>query len=329
MTAVLHSNVNGIGTNNPGTSSTMRYTLVDGRTVFVTAKLMTPDEAATLLLLNTKNRNVSADSLHKLVTAMLSCQYLFTGDTIKIVRDQNGLEILGDGQHRLEAIVKTGIPVDVLLVENLDPVAMKFLDQQRNRKVGDILRMVYDKKDLKNHTVMTGIAKILMGGYEDRFSSADRVQIAEWISEGRTELLQTWANWARSVSDECGSVQMNGRGASRSMTASPLGALAMVMVDQGANEELVKDFFFRIASGLVSDSDLSNVIPAIRKRQNKGIPLVSGGSGGSQTPLLSEFSVYINAYNKWVIGDPIQVIQGTGSPVKTFSDLPKASKFGQ
>lgn len=326
MTAILpQPALNGSLTR--GTESSMRYQLMCGRVIVITAKRITPREASELLLLNTKNRRQSAETVSRIATAIASNEFMFTGDTIKIVRTEAGIFVLGDGQHRLEAIAKAGIPVDVLIVENIDPKAMSVIDQQRNRKVGDILRMVYEHQSLKNDTIIAGIGKIFMGGYENRFH-ATKAEIAKYVNT-RIDEFQTWASWSRTISDETDKVQMAGRGPSRAMTASPVGALAMFMVDDGADVELVTDFFYRIATGLVSDRDETNVIPAIRKRQKNGTPLVSGGSGGSMTELMSEFSVYIQAYNRWVIGEKVQVIKGQKTAIRSFADLPKVSKFGR
>lgn len=318
MTSVLTNNSNGVAVSH---ESSMTYRLSTGREIRITAKLMWPQEAANLLLLNTRNRRQSTETINRIATAIAANEYLFTGDAIKIVMDENGIHVLGDGQHRLEAIVKAGKPVDVLLIENLDPKAMTFIDQDRNRRVGDILRMVYQHQGIKNDTIITGAAKILMAGYEGRFH-ATKPEIAVYADE-HMDLLQRWAAWARGVSDETGKVQLPAnRGMSSAMTASPLAALAICMVQQGADEDLVSDFFFRIAKGLVSDSDTSNVIPAIRKRQSNGVPLVSGGSSGSITALFSEFSVYIQAYNRWVSGEAVTVIKGVKKSIRAFKDLP-------
>jgi len=318
MTGVLINNSNGVAMSH---ESSMTYRLMNGREIRITAKLMWPQEASNLLLLNTRNRRQSPETISRIATAIAADEYLFTGDAIKIVMDENGIHVLGDGQHRLEGIVKAGKPVDVLLIENLDPKAMTFIDQDRNRRVGDILRMVYQHQGIKNDTIITGVAKILMAGYEGRFH-ATKPEIAVYADE-HMDLLQRWAAWARGVSDETGKVQLPAnRGMSSAMTASPLGALAIYMVREGADEDLVTDFFFRIAKGLVSDSDTSNVIPAIRKRQSNGVPLVSGGSSGSITALFSEFSVYIQAYNRWVYREHVTVIKGVKKSIRSFKDLP-------
>jgi len=325
MTSVLINNSNGVPVAH---ESSMTYRLSTGREIRITAKLMWPQEAANLLLLNTRNRRQSSETISRIATAIAADQYFFTGDAIKIVMDENGIHVLGDGQHRLEAIVKAGKPVDVLLIENLDPKAMTFIDQDRNRRVGDILRMVYEHQGIKNDTIITGVAKILMAGYQGRFN-ATKPEIAVYADE-HFELLQHWAAWARGVSDETGKVQLPAnRGMSSAMTASPLGALAIYMVQQGADEDSVTDFFFRIANGLVSDSDTSNVIPAIRKRQSNGMPLVSGGSSGSLISLFSEFSVYIQAYNRWVSGEPVTLIKGVKRSIRSFKDLPAVTGASQ
>jgi hypothetical protein len=66
---------------------------------------------------------------------MESGEWLENGDTIRF--DWNGM--LLDGQHRLEAIVKSGIPQMCLVVRNLDPKVFDSIDQGIRRTNGDAL----------------------------------------------------------------------------------------------------------------------------------------------------------------------------------------------
>lgn len=305
----------------------MNFTLDDGRKITVTYKLLTPTEAAELLSLNTRNRRMNSKSSDVIANDIADGEWKFTGDTIKIATDANGTRFLADAQHRLEAIIKGQIAVPVLIVENLHPEVTDIIDQGRPRGVGDILRMTYGRKELKNDTIIAGIAATLMIGYglSDR---PNRRDIADYANTHMDEL-SIWASWAKSVSSESDKVQIAPGHTVSAFTPSPVGALAIYMTDQGADYELVTDFFCRISSGLISDKDQTNVIPVIRKRQKNGIPLARLGGGGAIVALFTEFASYINAYNKWVCGEQIQMIKGQKQPIKTFDQLPAVSKFGR
>lgn len=309
--------------------TTMSFTLDDGRTITVTFNpSFGPAEASKMLrTLNTRNRRLNPKSSQLIAEAICDGEWKFTGDTIKIATDSNGTRFLADAQHRLEAIIMGGIPVPVLIVENLDPEVTDIIDQGRPRAVGDILRMTYGRTEIKNETIIAGIANLLMTGY-GLAAQPNRRQVAEYANI-HIDKLSTWASWAVSVAHESDKVQIAPGHVVSAVTAAPAGALACYMTDQGADFELVADFFFRISSGLVSDKDETNIIPAIRKRHKNGVPLARIGGGAAITALFTEFANYINAYNKWVSGEHLAIIKSQKQPVKTFDQLPTVSKFGR
>jgi hypothetical protein len=156
-----------------------------------------------------------------------------------------------------------------------------------------------------------------------------RRQVAEYANENFGHL-EAWCSWAKSVSDESPRVNVGGRRFAAALSSAPLAALAIFMTDSGGDYELVTDFFRRIATGLISDSDHSNVIHAIRKRQVNGLPLSRITGGGSSTSyVLAEFATYITAYNRWVEGEEVSIIKGQKQAPKNFSELPAVSKLGR
>jgi len=65
---------------------------------------------------------------------MLAGQWKLTGDSIKF----NGSSLI-DGQHRLQAIVRSGVTVKCLVVRNLARDVFDVLDTGRSRQAGDVL----------------------------------------------------------------------------------------------------------------------------------------------------------------------------------------------
>ena len=95
---------------------------------------------------NTKNRRLNPSHVRRIALQMKNGQWLFNGDTICF--DTNG--ILVDGQHRLEAIVESGVTVKCIIVRNLDPQVIMTKDiEMKTRNLSDLLAM--DKvKDASN-----------------------------------------------------------------------------------------------------------------------------------------------------------------------------------
>lgn len=126
------------------------------RTLHVESMTVTPQIAeAWLEKHNTKNRPLSAQHVNFLAGEMARRRWQQNGDTICF----NG-SVLIDGQHRLAAIVKSGVALPMLIVRNVSSEAFKTKDTgTRNRTIGDVLAIAGHG----NYCVLATAAKIAMG----------------------------------------------------------------------------------------------------------------------------------------------------------------------
>lgn len=91
-----------------------------------------PKKASELLKLNTFNRPISQKHVEFLAGSMSRGDWRITGDTIKV----NG-EVLVDGQHRLYAIIKSGVAIQCYVVRGIASNAYDAIDIIKPRTVGD------------------------------------------------------------------------------------------------------------------------------------------------------------------------------------------------
>lgn len=98
--------------------------------------LVTPDMAENLLKYNVDNRKIRDTSIKNLSRSMKNGEWIYTHQGVAI--DKNG--ILIDGQHRLKAVLKSGVSVPMILFENVDPRAFNVIDQGERRSPYDVLR---------------------------------------------------------------------------------------------------------------------------------------------------------------------------------------------
>ena len=97
--------------------------------------LVTPGMAQEWLSGNTANRSISPDRVKAYARDMTSGFWVYNGETIK--RTADGVII--DGQHRLEAIVLSGVAVEVEVIEDLLLDVQATIDMGRGRSVSDTL----------------------------------------------------------------------------------------------------------------------------------------------------------------------------------------------
>jgi hypothetical protein len=285
---------------------------VKGADIVVRVENIDPDRAAKLLACNGKNRPISPRIVDQLSADIEEDAFEFNGDTICLSSEG----ILLDGQHRLSAIIQSGRAVPCIVVYGLDPTVSDTIDQGKPRSVKDILALSYGIRP-DNAGLIVGIATVLA----PESVRKSRPKLAESVFSTHQELAP-WATWAKAVSSNSVRVPApsNRRSLVSGMQPSPIGALAVHMVRQGADADLVRQFFEQISSGMFSDADQGTVITALRKRQQSGAPLIN--NGGTPTPLFLEFATYINAYARYVSYEPVGKIQAPRGRFSTLNDLP-------
>lgn len=98
--------------------------------------LVTPDLAREWLdKHNTNNRPLQKGHVGFLANQMKAGKWMETGDSIKFGKNRE----LIDGQHRLMAIIRTGIPIPFLVVREVDDEAFEVIDTGRKRSAADVL----------------------------------------------------------------------------------------------------------------------------------------------------------------------------------------------
>lgn len=114
---------------------------------------ITPSKAVSMLEKNLMNRPMNERNLNSLVEALKNGTFNFTGESIKFSKE----DILLDGQHRLAAIVKSGIPVKTIIIRGLEPESFKYMDIGRQRLASDVLSI----EGVKNAARIAGITKFV------------------------------------------------------------------------------------------------------------------------------------------------------------------------
>lgn len=103
----------------------------------ITTKIetITPAMAKKYLEKNTSNRPVRDGNVDKWAHAIQTGQWVINGETIKFSDD----DVLLDGQHRLMAIIKTGMAVETIVVRGLPPQVYETIDTGSVRRPSDTL----------------------------------------------------------------------------------------------------------------------------------------------------------------------------------------------
>lgn len=122
------------------------------QTLDIQQQKVTPQLASEWLKLNMTNRPLRDRNINDYATLMLRGLWSQTSpETIKF----NTKGILLDGQHRLAAIVKSGISIDMLIHRNIPDDNFKVIDMGAKRSVGDILYITGVDNSMLVSTIIT------------------------------------------------------------------------------------------------------------------------------------------------------------------------------
>jgi hypothetical protein len=100
-------------------------------------KTITPETAKELLSLNVKNRAVNRMHVDSLAKEMKNGRWKVNGDTICL----NGSRLI-DGQHRLHAVVASGVTIQSFVVTDLPSDVFDTKDVGKRRSPGDTLSVL-------------------------------------------------------------------------------------------------------------------------------------------------------------------------------------------
>ena len=98
---------------------------------------ITPEIASRYLLYNNINRPLKKGTVDYYAEQMRKGQWLLNGEAICFAEDGG----MVNGQHRLNAIIKAGVPVDILVVRGCDPNSFNVYDSGVNRTTADIFAL--------------------------------------------------------------------------------------------------------------------------------------------------------------------------------------------
>ncbi len=111
--------------------------MTETTTPTVALERITPEDAGVLLAANDHNRNIRPPRVTQLANAIRRGEWEVNGQTLKVAA--NGTLI--DGQHRLHAVMESGIPIETLVMRDLPPEVQDTVDTGRKRRLADILKI--------------------------------------------------------------------------------------------------------------------------------------------------------------------------------------------
>ncbi len=139
-------------------------------------KLITPKLAEEILAKNTNNRPINNAKVAEYTKAMREGEWMQNGDTICL-----STERLIDGQHRLHAIIRSGVPIECIIVDDLDPEVIRTKGIGKKWNGADILAFKGYKQCKATAAALQQVDLYLTGrvGKHVTYSNNQIVELAE------------------------------------------------------------------------------------------------------------------------------------------------------
>lgn len=255
-------------------------------------QLMTigPEEAATLLKLNHNNRKRNQNTVIRYASDMAAGRWRNVGDPIRF----NGTRLF-DGQHRLAAIVMSGVQLEMYVIDGLTEDDMSVIDTGKPRSLNDTLQWA----GAKNVSVTAGVTRRLCG-LSNGYSLRDTGLLARMSKSEQLEFYEANADiieWAAL----CG-VRLNSRlGNGKIAWATGIGYLAM----NGAPLASIEAFVTAMCEGV----GLTSTSPILSFRRWATEVVVQRKKLRHDELLIAT----VKAYNAWRNGAELKLIKVTAT----------------
>lgn len=218
-------------------------------------EIITPDKAKSYLENNyARQRNLSESHIVHLAQQMKAGQWMSNGEPIIFASNGN----LIDGQHRLKAIIRSGVSIETLIVEGVDEESFVTINSGKPRSLSNVLAI----KNIPNYN---NISTCVYGVMNYRRA----LKVTRTIKEGNDTWKQIGGSLSASVrpskidivteyekhSDEYQHAIHLSAKSKKIMPMGPLSIIAALALIDGNHKDFVEPFFSILASGIFPDEN--------------------------------------------------------------------------
>ncbi len=272
----------------------------------LTVERITPKLATEWLDLNVdNNRPVREGKVMKYAAAMLDGRWLTTSATIKF----NQAGALIDGQHRLRAVVQSGLAVDMAVSRGEHMDAIYIIDTQTARNARDAL-VVAGMYSATNASKIAGLANALHGWEEGVYDTA----FASLSTGDRFENDEMLAYVAEHQDDLEPALEI-ADSVLRTLPMNRSGVGVAYLVLREVDEDAAEEFFTRLVNGQFGG--VEDPLFSLMRRVNRDrlIP-------GTHPEVGTTLYLLIRTWNAWRSGEGAIKFQ-YGSKASGYTRMPR------
>jgi hypothetical protein len=261
-------------------SEDVRWLLARHSTEDIRYMVVSPVIAEKLLSLNTRNRPKRPRDVNEWADEMAGKRWLTTHQGVALDRNM----AIVDGQHRLEAIIESGVSVKMPVAVGLDPEAFKVIDTGRKRTTADALA-TEGEKSVYNLAAAIRLAYLFDNMLLDGGTRRVHTDVLLAYREGKEEDLREAVRWSNTAPQH---------GLYLMRTAVAVGYY-LLHRDVG-NRALVEEF----CDGVMYGENLSRDDPCFALRRVAG--------NDNRRTLTVHFALWLKAWARFATDQPARLL---------------------
>ncbi|CAM6054949.1 unnamed protein product [Sphagnum tenellum] len=244
--------------------------------------LMTPTMAAYILKrYNTGNRHLRNNHANGFAETLKRGGWENTGEAVVFAREG----ILNNGQHRLEGIVRSGIPAVMDIRFGISRKAFAITDTGAKRQAGDVLSISGSRSPFASAATIRMLLAY-KAGLPSSYNSTSKV--------GNAEILEAYNNWP----DVEAAILITKGGLSRRGFVNAASNAFTFLAIRQSNVKTVEEFLELVETGLTKTK---NDAPRLLRER-----ILSDGQTfgrGTRESIVERFALFIKAWNFWRAGE--------------------------
>lgn len=219
--------------------------MIQNNEITTTVETITPESAKEYLQRNNINRNINQSRVNAYADEIKNGKWQLNGEAIRF----NTSGSLIDGQHRLSAIIKAEIPVEMCVMRNI-PDDVSIYDRGRPRDITDSMLISGMSKVLANNTNVA-IGKLHYLAQSSKNGAIPDYWIENFLNKHKTVLLNLAQVWRKHHD------KYNGKLSTKNVA---LLLACMYAVESGESFESILSFTEVYRTGFVQNSNQNAAI---------------------------------------------------------------------
>lgn len=263
-------------------------------------ELITPEMAIEYLKANKINRPLRESTVDYYASLMKQGKWMMNGEGICFLKGGS----LGNGQHRLSAVIKANTPVKFLVIRGCDDLSFTTYDSGRNRDISDVMSM----SGIQNSSWISGIISRYFILSSDIYGDGCRGGAMKYLKKSKQDYIDEY-NDAPALYQDAAVFSKRMCSKIKLLKPSEVGGIYIFLVKKRFHKiDVVRKFLEELHS-------MSTVLTPIQLLREK---LIADRLASSSMKGEYKYNIIAKAWNAFLLERSIKILRWSPSEGKIF-----------